>query len=178
MAERKTLYELHEKLQDALEDEIDLETGEITQQGLERLAGVEMELEEKALNVAAYIVSLKIKADGFKGEAESVLSHAKALKARQQSYENQAKRLTDYLQDHIEDGKKLENEKVRISWGTATSLQLKVLPELLPAWAQRQRDPEPDKKALAEALKDLESDRGKAALGLARIDKRRYVKVK
>ena len=173
-----TLYELHDDLQAAIAEHVDPETGEITEEGLEALAKVEMAFDQKALNIGAYIRSLQIKADGYKGEAESVKSHAAALDARKRACLNKAARLTDYIQMHLDDGRKMEDERVRISWGTATSLELKSPPESLPVWAQRVRDPEANKKALADALKDESGERFKEAMEHAYVNKRRYVRVK
>jgi len=171
-----TLYQLHDELQAALAEHVDETTGEITDAGLEALGKVEMAFEAKALNVAAYVVSLRAKADGFLGEAQSVESHAKALRTRGQACKNEAQRLIDYLQMHLEDGQKMEDERVRISWGTATSVLVKSKPEHLPIWALKKRPPEADKTALKEALNDPE--RKEEAEEFAEISKRRFVKVR
>ena len=173
-----TLYQLADELREALEEHVDPETGEITDAGLEALAKVEMAFEKKALNVASYVISLKAKADGYKGEAESVMSHATALKRREQACKNEAQRLLDYLQMHLEDGQKLEDNRVRIGWGTATSVVLKetVKPEHMPLWALKTRPPEADKTKLKEALNDPE--RAEEAGEFAYIAKRRYVRLR
>jgi hypothetical protein len=178
-----TLYELHDELQAAIAEHVDPETGEITDAGLEALAQVEMAFEQKALNVAAYVVSLRIKADGFSGEADGVKSHWRALERRAAACKNEAQRLLDYLQMHLEDGQKLEDERVRIGWGTATSVLVRSKPEHLPTWALKKRPPEADKKTLGDALKGelddpLHPDRSEEAKSHAEIVKRRYVRVK
>ena len=171
---RQTLYELYDDLQRAIEGSVDPETGEISDEGLEALAKVEMAFEEKALNVAAYVLSLRMKADGFKGEAQSVESHATALKRRAMAYENQAQRLSEYLQQHLEDGQKLEDERVRISWGTSTGLVLKMAPEEMPSRFVRTRPPEADKKAIADAIKAGDQE----AMACGYLDKRRHLRIK
>ena len=171
-----TLYELADELKAALDEHVDPETGEVTDAGLEALAQVEMAFEAKALGVAAWIISLRAKADGYLGEAKSVESHATALRRRSQACTNEASRMLDYLQMHLDDGQKLEDERVRIGWGTSTSVFVDSKPEELPTWALRQKPPEADKKALGDALKD--PDRKDEAAKHASIVKRRYVTVK
>ena len=173
-----TLYELHDELRAAIEEHVDPETGEIMDAGLEALAKVEMQFEKKALNVASYVLSLRMKADGYKGEAESVMSHATALKRREQACKNEAQRLLDYLQMHLEDGQKMEDGRVRIGWGTATSVMVRSKPEHLPTWALKKRPPEADKKALSDALKEGVGDDFDEAAKHAELVKRRYVRVK
>ena len=71
-----------------------------------------------------------------------------------------------------------EDERVRIGWGTATSVIVRetVKPEHLPLWALKTRPPEADKTKLKEALNDPEFT--EEACEYAYIMKRRYVKVK
>jgi len=180
MGRGPTLYELDEALKEAIENHVDKETGEISEDGLRALDAVEMALDEKALRVARYILGLGIEAEGLKAQAQAIEKHATGIRRRMRAKTNEADRMKEYLSDHLEDGKTLSDDFVRISWGTASGLNVLTKPENLPEWAQTVALPSANKKALGDALRD-ESDEGKEkkaeAKKHAELTKRRYVKV-
>jgi hypothetical protein len=172
-----TLYELHDQLREAIAEHVDPITGEISDEGLAALQAVELAFDAKALSCAAYIKSLEAKADGFIGEAQSVESHAAALRARAKACLNSAESFKGYIALHLEEGSKLEDGRVRISWGTATGLEIQASAEQLPAWAQRVSC-SPDRKALADAVKGVDGlAKQRIAVKLAKITKRRFLKI-
>lgn len=88
----ESLYHINQRYNDAMNQLFDmLESGEIDDQAFaDTMEGIEGELTEKAVNVAAYIRNLDAHAAQIK-EAEQ------AMRQRRQAAENKAQRLRDYL---------------------------------------------------------------------------------
>jgi len=89
------LYEIAEIFQIALQNSVDQETGEISEQALIRLDEIGTDLREKAKNVGAYIGNLE-------AEADAIRKAEKRMAKRRKSLERQAKQMREYLLVNME----------------------------------------------------------------------------
>lgn len=139
---------------------------EVIADTLESLGG---ELQTKAANVALFARSLEADAAAVKQWAKDAADRAKALEAR-------AERLKDYLANCLESCgiERVEHPGVTLSWRKSSAVVIDG-EDLLPAEFMRRKpapDPEPDKAAIAAAIKD-----GKEVPG-AHIEQRKSLQVK
>jgi len=126
---------------------IDPETGEILDSAVfESLA---MERGEKLENVA-----LDVK--NHRAMIEALRAEEKSLSDRRAALERRAKAETAFLRERL-NGEKLETPRAKCTWrrSTAVTLDSSFIPCALESGGAylRFRDPEPDKKAIADALK-------------------------
>jgi antirestriction protein ArdC len=120
------LYEIAEMLEEAIaaaEAAIDTETGEIPEDWAKFLDDIQMERDEKCLNVARYIKSCS-------AEADAIAAEVKRLNSRKKAAENKAKRMKEYLKLTIASGEKLSDGAVKISWRKSTAT-IVYMPEAL-----------------------------------------------
>ena len=138
------LYEI----ENAILDCIDLETGEVID--TERLDALHMECDAKIENVALWIKDLK-------AEAEAIKAEKMALAERQKVAENKAESLKNWLAYAL-DGQKFSTARCAISFRKTEKVEIsdvgmirlmKEHDELL-----TYKDPEPNKTAIKQALKD------------------------
>ena len=138
------LYEID----NAILDCIDLETGEVID--IERLDALNMERDAKVENVACWIKDLMAEANAIKAEKQK-------LAERQKVAENKAESLKKWLAYAL-GGQKFSTAKCAVSFRNAESVEvteegLEVLmkehDELL-----TYKKPEPNKKAIKDAIKD------------------------
>ena len=138
------LYEI----ENAILDCIDLETGEVID--TERLDALQMERDAKIENVALWIKDLK-------AEAEAIKAEKMALAERQRVAENKAESLKNWLAYAL-DGQKFSTAKCAVSFRKTEKVEIsdvgmirlmKEHDELL-----TYKDPEPNKTAIKQALKD------------------------
>lgn len=143
------LYQIADEIELILAREVDHETGEITDETLEKLAALEMARDEKALAVAAYL-------KGELAEAEAVLREVDKLKKRAEGHKKRAARLTGYLETYIPaDSEPLSDARSRIAWRknppkVAIPDEEAVPPKFRSIVTETWK---PDKKAIAGALK-------------------------
>ena len=139
-----TIYEIDEKILNC----IDLETGEIID--IDKLNELELERDAKIENVACWIKELK-------AEAEAIKTEKQTLAERQRVAENKAESLKKWLAYAL-DGQKFKTSKCSISYRKSESVEvteeglnnlMKEHDELLTYKA-----PEPNKKAIKDAIKD------------------------
>lgn len=139
-----TIYEINEQILNC----IDLETGEIID--IDRLNDLQLERDTKIENVACWIKELKAEAEAIKAEKQT-------LAERQRVAENKAESLKKWLAYAL-DGQKFKTSKCSISYRKSESVEvteeglnnlIKEHDELLTYKA-----PEPNKKAIKDALKD------------------------
>lgn len=139
-----TIYEINEEILNC----IDLETGEIID--IDRLNDLQLERDTKIENVACWIKELKAEAEAIKAEKQT-------LAERQKVAENKAESLKKWLAYAL-DGQKFKTSKCSISYRKSESVEvteeglnnlIKEHDELLTYKA-----PEPNKKAIKDALKD------------------------
>ena len=138
------LYEID----NAILDCIDLETGEVID--TERLDALQMERDAKIENVALWIKDLK-------AEAEAIKAEKMALAERQRVAENKAESLKKWLAYAL-DGQKFSTARCAVSFRNTEKVEIsdvgmirlmKEHDELL-----TYKDPEPNKTAIKQALKD------------------------
>lgn len=138
------LYEID----NAILDCIDLETGEVID--TERLDDLQMERVAKIENVALWIKDLK-------AESEAIKAEKMALAERQKVAENKAESLKNWLAYAL-DGQKFSTAKCAVSFRKTEKVEIsdvgmirlmKEHDELL-----TYKDPEPNKTAIKQALKD------------------------
>ena len=139
-----TIYEINEQILNC----IDLETGEIID--IDKLNELELERDAKIENVACWIKELK-------AEAEAIKAEKLVLAERQKVAENKAESLKKWLAYAL-DGQKFKTSKCSISYRKSEVVEvtdeglsnlMKEHDELLTYKA-----PEPNKKAIKDALKD------------------------
>ena len=139
-----TIYEINEEILNC----IDLETGEIID--IDRLNDLQLERDAKIENVACWIKELK-------AEAEAIKTEKQTLAERQRVAENKAESLKKWLAYAL-DGQKFKTSKCSISYRKSESVEvteeglnnlMKEHDELLTYKA-----PEPNKKAIKDAIKD------------------------
>ena len=145
-----TIYEIDKAIQDAYDAGIDPETGEICDDvAFAMIDELKMERSAKVENVACWIKDLKAEAAAIKAEADALAKRAK-------SAENKATHLTAYL-GYALGGEKFKTPKCSVSYRKSVSVEVdpEAL-ELLDTKYLRFKDPEPDKKAIAEAMQQGE----------------------
>ena len=142
------LYEIDQAIADLLSN-VDPETGEVIVD-LEALDALQMERETKIENI---ILLIKNKA----AEATAIGAEIKSLEARKKIADNEVTRLKLYIMYALK-GQKFERAKCACSF--RRSQKVETLPQFV-EWAMkndpsllRQKDPEPDKTAIKERLKD------------------------
>lgn len=139
-----TIYEINEQILNC----IDLETGEIVD--IDKLNELELERDAKIENVACWIKELKAEAEAIKAEKQT-------LAERQKVAENKAESLKKWLAYAL-DGQKFKTSKCSISYRKSESVE--VTEEGLNNLMQEHNElltykaPEPNKKAIKDALKD------------------------
>lgn len=145
------LYEID----NAILECIDIETGEVID--IDKLESLQMEREAKIENVACWIKDLK-------AEAEAIKTEKMELAKRQQVAENKAERLKNWLAYAL-DGHKFSTAKCSVSFRKTESVD--VTPEGLENLMKSGNDelltykyPEPNKKAIKDAIKDGLNVRG------------------
>lgn len=140
------LYEINAALEELL-NQVDPETGELMCD-FDALEELNLAREEKLENLACYIKNLSAEAAAIKAEEEN-------LAARRKTLETSAKSAKEYLASQL-NGEKFETARVKIGWRKSSAVQLD---DSFLAWAMendkflRYKDPEPDKKAITDALK-------------------------
>ena len=139
-----TIYEINEGILNC----IDLETGEIID--IDKLNELQLEKDAKIENVACWIKELKAEAEAIKAEKQT-------LAERQKVAENKAESLKKWLAYALQ-GEKFKTAKCSVSFRKTESVEvtdeglnnlMKEHDELLTYKA-----PEPNKKAIKDALKD------------------------
>ena len=139
-----TIYEINEQILNC----IDLETGEIID--IDRLNDLQLERDTKIENVACWIKELK-------AEAEAIKAEKLALAERQKVAENKAESLKKWLAFAL-NGEKFKTAKCSVSFRKTESVE--VTEEGLEALMKEHDElltykaPEPNKKAIKDALKD------------------------
>lgn len=103
-----SLYEINTAILAAELRCTDTETGEFDDARFDELTS-ELGLEEKVLNVAAFVKSLRAEAQAVKEEAKKLTERADATKKR-------AERLQEYLQDNLEEGQSFKDSRSEVKW--------------------------------------------------------------
>lgn len=137
------LYEISAQILDC----IDVETGEVVD--VERVAALEMALDEKVENIALWIKNLMADAEAYKREKES-------FAYKQKVAENKIKSLKEYLGGYLA-GNKWKSDRVSISFRKSQSVEVDLQRLMAFDGADkflRYKEPDADKTAIKEALKN------------------------
>lgn len=113
----KKLYEIDDEIERILAQEVDPETGEITDSTLHHLEALEMERDAKVLDVLAY-------AKGELREGEAVKAEADRLMRRAKIHLGRYERLCRYAQDHAEPGKEVSDHRTRVRWRKSKAVEI------------------------------------------------------
>lgn len=140
------LYTVSQALSQIIETEMG-EGGEISDETLEKILALEVERDALALDLAAL-------AKQEYAVAAAVKDQAKALAERARSYEERAARYEQAIERAIPVGTKLRDARAEISWRKSKAVHI-LEESLLPDEMMRVPEvvAEPNKKAIAEALK-------------------------
>jgi hypothetical protein len=117
------LWEYDEQIERLLIESAD-ENGEISDAALEKLTALEGERDQKALHVAAYIVSQNVEADAIESHARAIQAQADRMKERAMRHRRHAEQLAAYLKQHIPAGTKLRDGRVEIGWRRSTAVRI------------------------------------------------------
>ena len=139
-----TIYEIDNEIMNC----VDMETGEVID--TDKLNDLQMERDAKIENVALWIKELKAEAEAIKNEKQT-------LAERQRVAENKAESLKNWLAYAL-NGEKFKTAKCSILYRNSESVE--VTEEGLEALMRDHEDlltyktPEPNKKAIKEAIKN------------------------
>lgn len=136
------LYEIKQDFEKAIEECVDMETGEIINPT--RLDELNMVLTDKRENVALYIKNLS-------AEAKAIDEEAKNLTNRKRVLNNKVEGLKKYLADNLE-GHKFETAKVVVSFRKSEQLEINSI-EHIPTEYLISQEPKIDKVALKKSIK-------------------------
>jgi len=164
------LYEIADKIERILAQEVCHETGEITDETIAALDALEMARDGKLLALAAY-------EKGETAEAEAVNYEVEKLKKRMAGHVKRAERLLDYMRQNFpQDAPKLSDARSVIQWRKnppRVELEdwfLKEGSDCSPLWRHIPPSDEPDKKEIARALKRGETIEGAKLVYSMRLD--------
>jgi hypothetical protein len=109
------LFQVNQSIQNILDDHLDTETGEISDEGIEFLLLIEGARDKLALELAAEVNNHVTAAAGIK---ESV----KRLKARQDQHTGRVASITKLLNKFVPEGTVLESSEAKIHWRKSTGV--------------------------------------------------------
>lgn len=126
------------------DDYVNVETGEIIDTAA--LDGLKMERDRKLRNIGCWILNID-------AEEKAVADLVKKYQARQKALKNKRESLKSYVAAFL-NGKSWKCDECRYSFRDTESVKIDGDVKNLPAEYLRIAEPEPDKKALREALKE------------------------
>lgn len=139
------LYEIREQIEMLINAGTDPETGELTIDPAE-LEALEIAREDKIEQLALYVKNLDAEAAAIKAEVDN-------LTARKRAAENKAARIREAVAREL-DGEKFKTARVAITYRSSAAVEVDVEEfDFNDLRFVRIKDPEPDKKAIADALK-------------------------
>lgn len=136
------LYKIKEELKDAINECVDMETGEILDS--ERLNDLNMALSEKRENIGLYIKNLSC-------DSKAIDEEIKNLTARKKSINNKIDWLKSYLASDLQ-GNKFETARVVISFRKSEQLEVNTI-EHIPAEYLIIQNPKIDRTGLKKLIK-------------------------
>ena len=143
------IYRIHAMLQQAIDSQIDPETGELLPGMAEVLDLLEMERDTKIDNLAAAVKNLRAEAEAVKAEADELTRRHRQLSRRA---EGLAMYLAGYMYSAGLPG--FSSARNRLSWRTSTAVEITDEAAVRAAGDQylRQREPDIDKTAIKQAI--------------------------
>lgn len=145
------LYEINREIEEILENAIDLETGEISEEAIQRLKELQLEKDAKVENVALWHKNLL-------AESKAIADEIKSLQDRKRSLERKMAWQENYLQFAL-DGKKYESPRVAITYRKSTAVEIADMDKFI---VNHREDPDmvttkveyaPNKSKIKEILK-------------------------
>ena len=140
-----TLYEINNELARLIENAVDEETGEINEDAIEQIENMQMAWDEKVENIGCFIKNLR-------ADAEAIKNEKMVLAKRQQSLENKAERLKNYLYDML-NGQTYRSPRVELGYRKSVQVKCDDM-SVVPFEYLRVKEPELDKAMVKEALKN------------------------
>ena len=144
-----TIYEIARAIEALLESAVDPETGELVELDAEALDSLELARETKIEDLALAVKNLTAVGAAIRAEEN-------ALRRRRETVDRRAQRAREYL-DYVLAGERFETARVTVSYRKAARLELA---DGFEEWAAvhapdflRYKEPEPDKRAITEAIK-------------------------
>lgn len=144
------LYEINAMLQSLFDSSVN-EDGEIDEEALAQIEGLQLDRQTKIENIACMIKNLR-------SDAEQIKAEAKKLSERAKTAENKAERLKNYLMMNL-NGEKFNSPRAQIYFQNRTGLKFdeSALPK---KYLVKVTSYEPDKTAIKEALAEGKTVRG------------------
>lgn len=143
-----TIWQIDQRIEDLILSSVDENTGEVTIDE-EALNELQMERDTKVENLALFIKNTRATAKAMRDEEQS-------LATRRKREEAAADRAEQYLELVLK-GETFKSTRVAVGHRKSTALKLA---DGFLAWAKknavgllREKDPEPDKRAIADAIK-------------------------
>lgn len=153
-----SLYEIDNQLQsvmNSMEEWAEEHDGDVSEFPLfDEMNDVELERDDKCLNIGAYIKSLRAEEDAIHKEIQT-------LKKRKKYLVNQSDKLLEDLQKYLPKGYKLKNSKVSLTWrkNSAVNIPKELEPQdlldIAPMFVKTKY--EFDKTAIKEEIKTSEA---------------------
>ncbi len=145
-----TLYEINQEIEAVLE-EIDPETGELTDEQFEKLSELQIDRNTKIENYALYIKNIN-------AEYKAVKEERQKLQSRESALANNIKRVKSNLA-YLLHGEKFKTPRANIYYTTSYSTEI-IDQSLIPEKYLRFKDPEPKLADIKKAI-----DAGEEVLG-------------
>ena len=156
------LYEINQEIFNILNN-IDEETGEISDDQFNQLSELKLAREEKIENTALYLKNIKAEIEAVKAEKDKFAKRQKALENSFESGKN-------YLKYELH-GEKYKSIKNNIYYGSSESVKI-TNEELVPENYLIPQEPKIDRNAIKNALKAGESING------AELKKNEYIVIR
>jgi hypothetical protein len=111
-----TLREISENIQDFIDQNIDHETGLLSEEACKALLALEGKKEEKVLNIASY-------AKNMEAEKAALEEWRKSLQEREKYLQNKIEAMK-YLLIFYAEGEKFKDHRVSVSWRTSQTVNI------------------------------------------------------
>lgn len=149
-----TLYEINKDLELCIEDIFreSEETGEVSEESMERLAELKMLKDEKLEGCGCYIKNLNAEIAALKAEE-------KALETRRKAKEHRLDSMKSYVASML-GGEKWDSAKVSFSFRSSESVSIDDMSKLDPKYIKTKIETSADKTAIKNALKAGEKIEG------------------
>ena len=143
-----TLYDIDERLADAIKFSVDEETGEITDFDVDAFNAIQAERKDKIENIALYIKNLEAENIAIKAEEEN-------LKKRRTEKENKIEFMKNYLANSMitNNDKAFETSKVSLKFRKSEAVNIYDMDKIPKDYMTVKTEYKPDKKAIKEAIK-------------------------
>lgn len=109
------LYEINHQIQCVL-DQVDPDTGDISNEALEQLEQLEMSLEQKALNTGKWLKSID-------AESVAIAEEIKKLSLRKKTLDSRYDRVKEYLTNAL-GGKVFKDAQCALSWRKSEAVNI------------------------------------------------------